>query len=871
MYLILPLDSIVTEEGGLMLVVHRLSAGGHRYYLAAVSLEGGESPERGEAPGEWWGAGAAERGLTATVGGRELRGLLPRQRGRIPGFDLTFAAPKSVSVLHGLAPEAVAAAVRRAHDAGVDAGLFYLQRHACGVRAAGRLVPGSGFTVARFRHRVSRADDPHLHTHALVANVARGPDGRDHALHSPLLYGERRGAGATYHAVLRHHLTVELGVTWTLPLGGRADMDLVPSRVRSAFSQRRAAVLAGSTGALMERAWAARVSRPPRDGRVEAGLLRAAWEGRRERLGWEVPRFGPGRTPAISAVDLGDVLPAPDRWTRSDLVVALADRWVDGAPAELLESTCDLLVRDGRVLPLGPPSGRHAATRFTTCEAMARQARVAAALGSPDAAVDVDERPESLDTLRQAVMARAGRLVVVVADPGGVSGLAHRVGAPTVAVDDAVAAMARLNLGAADLVVLRRPDRMASAAVEAVVDAAAIRRVVVVAAGRAHPRVAGVERSGPDAPRRGPGDTRLGAARVGGGRGGWVGPEVPGAVVAAPRGGPVATVGLRGGDLTAAGTAALAADTAIDDWIEARRRGRSGVLVADAAEVDDLAVRARTALRSAGLIGVTEVGGMAAGDVVWFSAARPSAGVVRHETAAVAAVGPAVGGVRLRLGDGRGITLGAGELGGVRQAHVVPPLPALFAGRGEVFVIGGRVVADRHLGGSELHRYVTVSVSAGAPLPSIADRRAPLAEIDACSRAIRERARLPADPAGRRRRLDERARLAREWLAQAEDLHRRAVAIGDPVASAAWAAQRHAAGTELSALAQEHVVLSRQELEYRERRRHTAPDRARLAALTAHATLRQAAVDLASGAEVTLERRWREGHVPLGRDLGLAL
>ena len=387
-------------------------------------------------------------------------------------------------MLHGLSSPDVATVVRQAHDAGVEAGLSYLQRHACGVRVAGRLTAGSGLTVARFRHRVSRADDPHLHTHAVAANVARGPDGRDHALHSPLLYAERRGAGATYHAVLRHRLTVELGVTWTRPLGGRADIHQVPANVRSTFSQRRATVLAGSTGAVVERGWAARVSRPPREGRVEAGVLREDWEVRRRHLGWEVPRFGGGRTPAIPDVAPQDVLPAGDRWTRSELVVALADRWLDGAPPDLLESFCDRLVRDERVLALGPPSGRHAAIRFTTREAVARQARVAAALET--APRGVDERPESLDRLRQAVTGRSGRLVLVVADPPPPPRSVARVGAPSVPVAEAAAAINTMNLGAADVVVLRRPDRMPSADVEALMAAAGRRRVAVLAAGKAH-------------------------------------------------------------------------------------------------------------------------------------------------------------------------------------------------------------------------------------------------------------------------------------------------------------------------------------------------------------------------------------------------
>jgi len=91
----------------------------------------------------------------------------------VAGFDLTFRAPKSVSVLWGVADPAVARELGAAHDAAVDAALGYVEREACwGRRGAGGVVQvrGGGLVAAAFRYRASRDGDPLLHTHVVTGN-----------------------------------------------------------------------------------------------------------------------------------------------------------------------------------------------------------------------------------------------------------------------------------------------------------------------------------------------------------------------------------------------------------------------------------------------------------------------------------------------------------------------------------------------------------------------------------------------------------------------------------------------------------------------------------------------------------------------------
>jgi conjugative relaxase-like TrwC/TraI family protein len=161
---------------------------------------------------------------------------------RVAAFDLTFSAPKSVSILFALGD---VDAVRDAHDRAVREAFAYLERSAASVRrgSGGTVVmEADGFAAAAFRHRTSRAGDPQLHTHVVVANVARGADLRWSALDGRRLYAHARAASLTYQAVLRAELTQALGVEWTEVRDGIAEVVSVPADVMRAFSRRRAAI-----------------------------------------------------------------------------------------------------------------------------------------------------------------------------------------------------------------------------------------------------------------------------------------------------------------------------------------------------------------------------------------------------------------------------------------------------------------------------------------------------------------------------------------------------------------------------------------------------------------------------------------------------
>ena len=182
-----------------------------------------------EARGEWIGAAGVELGLAGAVDGEALRRVLagcdPRDGlslrsssspTRVGGFDLTFSAPKSVSVLFGVGNPELRGHVRAAHDAATRAAVGYLERSAAAVRRGhgGAIVEeASGPVAAAFRHRTSRAGDPQLHTHVLVANLGGGRRSRPRwPSAGPRVRGRRRR---------RRSRRARRAWTSSLPSGGR--------------------------------------------------------------------------------------------------------------------------------------------------------------------------------------------------------------------------------------------------------------------------------------------------------------------------------------------------------------------------------------------------------------------------------------------------------------------------------------------------------------------------------------------------------------------------------------------------------------------------------------------------------------------------
>ncbi len=307
-----------------------------RYYteqLPSYYLDGGEPP------GRWFGRGARMLGLDGEIDDEAFLAVMAGQHpttgerlGRrfgeesVRGFDATFSAPKSVSVLFGVGDEQLRREVTEAHDRTVDAVLGWVESRAhTRMRRRGHVVcvDADGIVAGVFRQHTSRKLDPQLHTHAVIANRVRAPDGRWLALDARALKMDQRTLSGLYHAGLRAELTRRLGVAWQPVVNGISEMAGVDGDILAEFSQRtrdveqRVEVKLARFRTDLDREPTPRErwrlereavvdSRPPKTHGTTAVELRAWWRQRVEALGFDVERLVAtviGRQMGLEGVD----------------------------------------------------------------------------------------------------------------------------------------------------------------------------------------------------------------------------------------------------------------------------------------------------------------------------------------------------------------------------------------------------------------------------------------------------------------------------------------------------------------------------------------------------------------------------------------
>ena len=212
----------------------------------------------------WLGTGAAEAGLEGTVDPAAFRavleGVVPdgsgRQLGRIgkdgerqhrPGRDLTLSAPKSVSLAALVGGDT---RVVDAHDRAVARTVAWFEKNVAETRMkapdTGRMVRTGGqkTVVAAFRHDTSRNLDPALHTHAVIANMVKGEDGKWRSMSNEKLYASKMLLGALYRNELAAGLSrLGYGIDKT-HADGRFEIAGVTRETVEAFSTRRAEIQA---------------------------------------------------------------------------------------------------------------------------------------------------------------------------------------------------------------------------------------------------------------------------------------------------------------------------------------------------------------------------------------------------------------------------------------------------------------------------------------------------------------------------------------------------------------------------------------------------------------------------------------------------
>ena len=220
-----------------------------------------DDPEHREASA-WAGKGAEQLGLTGPVDPDTFRAVLEgrvpdgsgKQLGRRgkdgeilhrPGRDLTFSAPKSVSIAALVGGDG---RIVEAHDKAVAATLAWVEKHAAETRMkdpeTGTMTRTGGqkIVAGTFRHDTSRNLDPQLHTHAVLANMVKGEDGKWRSMANEGLYAKQKLIGMLYRNELAAGLSkLGYGIEKS-HADGRFEIAGVPREVVAAFSTRRAEI-----------------------------------------------------------------------------------------------------------------------------------------------------------------------------------------------------------------------------------------------------------------------------------------------------------------------------------------------------------------------------------------------------------------------------------------------------------------------------------------------------------------------------------------------------------------------------------------------------------------------------------------------------
>jgi conjugative relaxase-like TrwC/TraI family protein len=403
------------------------AAGGYAQYLEGRSQapEAGdyylsEAGERVEAPGRWilgeQGAAALGVDIERVVAAEDFRAvmgvrhpetgeMLRRVGGNgeaVCAIDVTFSAPKSVSVVWALASPELRGQIESVQERAVDRALAYAtaqvemtrrrldQQTVVRERASEMVASSWRHTTARAV--VGRAPDPQLHSHTLIHGAIRS-DGELVAVDSRSWFVHQREIDAAYLSELAQGME-RLGFAVERETGRRAryfELAGVPEGLRERFSGRHAQVQAAIQTRLDAKTTA--LEKTLKAGGTDAAIAAEQLEVL-ERSGRLLP--GEERSVAMQSRASKDAVMA----TAGDL-----DRswWQDAQPYGFDARTVEQLRHAGREIAPATAEELDARVleRLTEFEAVFTDRDVRAAALVAGVGLDLDQALESVDRLTE--------------------------------------------------------------------------------------------------------------------------------------------------------------------------------------------------------------------------------------------------------------------------------------------------------------------------------------------------------------------------------------------------------------------------------------------------------------------------------------
>lgn len=205
----------------------------------------------------WFGKGAEAAGLSGNVDPKTfddvMKGINPdgvqmgrkNSEGQIEhraGTDLTFSPSKSVSIVGLVGGDE---RVIQAHDAAVKTALAHVEEKFLNTRiwnaekGAQETVGDQKMFAGVFRHNTSRNMDPQLHSHAVVANMTIGEDGKWRSIDNSKIFDNQHHIGGVYQNALAQELTSRGFDIERVGKHGYVEIKGIPEDLKELFSTRR--------------------------------------------------------------------------------------------------------------------------------------------------------------------------------------------------------------------------------------------------------------------------------------------------------------------------------------------------------------------------------------------------------------------------------------------------------------------------------------------------------------------------------------------------------------------------------------------------------------------------------------------------------
>lgn len=170
----------------------------------------------------------------------------------VAGYDLVFTPPKSVSIAWGLGDEQLRRGIESAHERAIQDVIRHLEKNVVmtrrGRNGVRQIETSSGVIGTKFRHWDSRAGDPNLHDHVVIANRVQGVDGQWSSIDGRMLYQYGVECSELYNARVQQYVTELTGLQFEArSLNGKQPVHEIvgiDDEMVRAFSSRRGEISA---------------------------------------------------------------------------------------------------------------------------------------------------------------------------------------------------------------------------------------------------------------------------------------------------------------------------------------------------------------------------------------------------------------------------------------------------------------------------------------------------------------------------------------------------------------------------------------------------------------------------------------------------